>query len=84
MPAVLEGRIFDARTKEPVKGVRVFCMGSIATTDENGFYRVTPPPGTAYMVLHRLEYYPTIVKVEGLQDAQTTVKDAYIERIMEE
>lgn len=83
MPAILEGRIFDSKTKEPIKAVRVFCMGSIATTDENGFFRVTPPPGTAFMVLHKIEYFPTIVKVEGLQEGQPTTKDAYIDRIVD-
>ena len=59
----IQGKVFDANTREPLVGVTVFVNGGIVqlSTDENGIFQYIGVPAGSYQLQLSLLGYPTVV-----------------------
>jgi len=59
----IQGKVYDANTREPLVGVTVFVNGGIVqlSTDENGIFQYMGVPAGSYQLQLSLLGYPTVV-----------------------
>jgi len=84
---ILEGRIIDKRTREPLVAVNVFIMGTNygGATDAEGYYQVNNVRAGVYDVRFSIIGYKTVVmkKVTVLPDLRTRIDIEMEETIIE-
>jgi subtilisin family serine protease len=70
----IEGFVTDAKTLEPLEGVRIFISetGKAKYTDDLGYYRFLLPPGTYNVTASAFGYYQDTATVEVVVDAFTS------------
>jgi len=63
--AVLEGYLIDAQTRSPIAWTAVWVNGAIATSDVNGYWRVTVPAGSYTLRVRSPVYEPISMPVSA-------------------
>ncbi len=78
-PACVEGRVTDARTKEPLPGATIIYHGDqVTSTDVQGRYAVYPGPGEVRMVFQYVGYRPE-VRLVRLEEGRELILDVSLE-----
>lgn len=71
--SLIEGKVTDAKTNEPLSFVSVYLsQSSIGTlTDKNGNYRINKiPPGKYTLVISQIGYEPILKKIEIVPESK--------------